>query len=103
MINLTHIFKEQDRLNKETAAKHKEYSELTREQLTRNYVFAALCELGEMANEWGQFKIWKSTRKENREALCSKCNGTGELNGDSCLYCEGGIVNPLRKEYVDEI
>lgn len=103
LIDLTRIFEEQDRLNKETAAKHEEYSKLSRDQLTRNYVFAALAEAGEMANEWSHFKIWKSTRKENRDAPCQKCNGLGELNCKKCVYCENGRVNPLREEYIDVV
>lgn len=102
-MNLTHIFKEQDRLNKETAKKHEEYSKLSRDQLTRNFVFSALAETGEMANEWSHFKIWKSTRKENRDAPCKKCQGTGELNHKICAYCENGRTNPLREEYIDVV
>lgn len=102
MINLPKIFIEQDRLNKETASKHEEYSILTPEELIKNYCFAALAELGECANEWGHFKIWKSTRKENRDASCKKCSGTGiQEDFEQCLYCENGRVNPLQEEYVD--
>ena len=98
MLNLVHIFGEQQRLNTETAAKHEEYGLLTRDELTRNFVFAALAELGECANEWGHFKIWKSTRKENRDAPCGKCGGE---NHEECIHCEGGRTNPLREEYID--
>lgn len=103
LLNLVSIFQKQAELNQKTAAKHEEYQKRTRDELTRNYVFATLVELGEMANEWGHFKIWKSTRKENREALCPKCHGRGEFNGDACPYCEGGMVNPLREEYIDVV
>ncbi len=106
MINLAHIFQEQDRLNKETALKHEEYQKRTREQLTRNYVFSALVELGELANTWNHHKIWKSTRQENRDAPCNKCGGTG-FSGVSdfelCPYCKAGRVDPLREEYADVV
>lgn len=102
-MDLARIFNEQDRLNKETAEKHMEYSLLSRDELTRNYVFAALTELGEMSNNWSHHKIWKSTRKENRDAPCKKCHGTGELNEVICVYCENGRVNPLREEYIDVV
>lgn len=101
MIDIERIFKEQDFLNKETAAKHEEYSKLTRDELTRNYCFSALSELGECSNEWAGFKIWKSTRKENRDAPCKKCNGSAILNELECPYCEEGRTNPLREEYID--
>lgn len=103
MVDLVEIFKKQDELNRKTAAKHEEYSKLSRDELTQLYAFSALCELGEMSNEWGQFKIWKTNRKENRKTLCTKCNGKGEIYGDSCQYCEGGFTNPLREEYIDVV
>lgn len=85
----------------QVAQKHVEYQQLSKNQLTRNFIFAALCEVGEMANEWGHFKIWKSSRNENREAPCPKCHGFGILGTENCPYCENGKVNPLREEYVD--
>lgn len=103
MINLVNIFEKQAQLNAETAAKHVEYQVRSREQLTKNYIFAALCEIGEMSNEWGQFKIWKSSRKENRKAICKKCSGEGKFHGEDCPYCHNGYVNPLREEYVDVV
>lgn len=101
VINLGQIFEKQNELNKEMALQHKEYQTLSREALTRNYILAALVESGECCNEWAQFKIWKSTRKENREALCPKCHGTGKQEETICPYCEQGVVNPLREEYSD--
>ena len=103
MLNLTTIFQEQDRLNKETAAKHEEYSRLTKDGLTQLYVFAALCELGEMSNEWGDFKIWKTNRKQHRVDTCPLCKGEGIKEGEKCSRCGGVRVYPLLEEYIDVV
>lgn len=98
MLNLEKIFEKQQELNTKTALTNPKYGELTNDELTRNFVFAALVELGETSNEWGEFKIWKKSRKQNRLAVCKRCNN---VDVDACIHCIDGTNNPLLEEYID--
>ncbi len=118
-MNLSKLFEIQAQLDNRII----ESKGLQDQDLLDEKILALQVELGELANEWREFKFWKVDPRPNieEEVKCSACNGTGDLNYDmvqenaesdrrkheyiDCDECDcsgvSGVRNPLLEEYVD--
>lgn len=63
-------------------------------------VLALQVEVGEMANNWREFKYWSEDQEPKTWVnTCENCNYGGMK---TCCGCEGKLyINPLLSEYVD--
>src|SRR5699024_591168 len=83
-------------------------------------ILALQVELGELANEWREWKFWSEDRDPRIEFICNLCKGSGEISVETavgsaemgydvyevdvnCPVCEDidDDKNPLLEEYVD--
>lgn len=110
-MNLEKLFQMQKKLDARILAEHPVKE--NEDRLSKK-ILALHVELGELANEWQQFKYWKANKEPRTKKLidCPDCNGKGvisfhninvHMECDRCNYTGKINKNPMLEEYIDSL